>query len=379
MAVLARLKDAEIEDGNVIYADDIDAELDQLVNGHNDHDSRLDDIESNATTLDGAKTFTSNIIVDGITERTSGAGVTADGVVLKDSTIKAVTSAQALTSEGQLTWDSATSTLVVYNGTSTETIQTDTAAYPAGYAVGVPQWLSTTTLRIPSGLKRRDDSNTVNITFSSNTTIDITTATGAAVVNGLMNGLTEANSTWYYLWAIAKANGADPAGILTTSASTIATYPTDYVYKRLLGAFRNDSSGNLLNCWFTGDPARPQVIWNTNFPAHSNFTSSNGTTNILAGGTATSSTAVTASSFVPTAIASKALIRMQNLDASGPDAMYLVDNVNSTTYSMATDGARYMDMSAWLTLDGSDQFNYYGSATPDLDIDVLSYQVTTEL
>ncbi len=69
MATLSRLKSAEISNGNVINADDIEAELDQLVNGHNDHETRVDDLEATNTDL-----IASDLIKGG---KVSGAGVNA--------------------------------------------------------------------------------------------------------------------------------------------------------------------------------------------------------------------------------------------------------------------------------------------------------------
>jgi hypothetical protein len=83
----------------------------------------------------------------------------------------------------------------------------------------------------------RDASDTVDMTVDSQITIDIDTA-GA---NGLDTG-SEANSTWYYVWLIGKANGT-VAGLLSTSSSS-PTMPSGYLYKRLLGAVKNDSSGD---------------------------------------------------------------------------------------------------------------------------------------
>lgn len=70
------------------------------------------------------------------------------------------------------------------------------------------------------------------------------TATGAG---GRDTGV-EAISTWYYIWAIAKAAGADPALMFSTASSISSlTMPTDYIYAGLLGAVRNDASGNFVD------------------------------------------------------------------------------------------------------------------------------------
>lgn len=82
-----------------------------------------------------------------------------------------------------------------------------------------------------------DDFNSCRIT-TVNLTFDITT-TG---VNGLDVG-TEQPDTWYYVWAIAKSNGA-AAGLLSSSSSN-PILPTNYIYKAFLGAVHNcQNAGN---------------------------------------------------------------------------------------------------------------------------------------
>lgn len=71
-------------------------------------------------------------------------------------------------------------------------------------------------------------------------TIDIAAAVGA---NALDTG-TEAVSTWYYGWVIAKADGTI-AGLLSTSA-TAPTLPNGYTFKALASAVRNNGAGNFV-------------------------------------------------------------------------------------------------------------------------------------
>lgn len=85
MATISRLKAAEISNGNVINADDIEAELDQLVSEHNSKETRLDDLETGTMSITGVKTFSDGIKTDTVDEETSAAGVTIDGVLLKDN------------------------------------------------------------------------------------------------------------------------------------------------------------------------------------------------------------------------------------------------------------------------------------------------------
>lgn len=82
MTQIARIRDAQISNGNVINADDIDAEFNQLVNESNSQDTRLTDIEDENLTLGGVKTFSDQAVfssgfkTDTITPVSSG-GATA--------------------------------------------------------------------------------------------------------------------------------------------------------------------------------------------------------------------------------------------------------------------------------------------------------------
>jgi hypothetical protein len=87
MAQISRLKDTEISNGNLINADDLDTEFNQLVSESNGQDTRLTNIEINNQTLGGLKTFSGGIATDTIAERTANAGVTVDGLLIKDRTI----------------------------------------------------------------------------------------------------------------------------------------------------------------------------------------------------------------------------------------------------------------------------------------------------
>lgn len=80
--------------------------------------------------------------------------------------------------------------------------------------------------------------NTISIS-SLSVTADIT-ASGA---NGLDTGA-EASSTWYHIWAIAKADGTK-ASLLSTSA-TAPTMPSGYIFKSYLGAVYNNASSNFV-------------------------------------------------------------------------------------------------------------------------------------
>ena len=71
-------------------------------------------------------------------------------------------------------------------------------------------------------------------------TVDIT-ASGA---NGLDTG-SEANKTWYYIFLIKNPTSGAVAGLLSAS-NTAPTMPSGYTKKRLVGAIKNDWSGNFI-------------------------------------------------------------------------------------------------------------------------------------
>ncbi|MDH4379927.1 MAG: hypothetical protein QE263_08495 [Vampirovibrionales bacterium] len=88
MTQISRLRDAQITNGNVINADDLDTEYNQLVSESNAQDTRLTAIESGAITLQGVKTFTSAPKLDALEERTLSQGITAENVVLKAGSVQ---------------------------------------------------------------------------------------------------------------------------------------------------------------------------------------------------------------------------------------------------------------------------------------------------
>lgn len=72
---------------------------------------------------------------------------------------------------------------------------------------------------------------------------NLTVTMGAAGLNSLDTG-TEANSTWYYLWVV--SDGSNVAGLYSLSNADCATLGA-YAYKALVGAVRNDGSGNFVS------------------------------------------------------------------------------------------------------------------------------------
>jgi hypothetical protein len=89
--------------------------------------------------------------------------------------------------------------------------------------------------------------NTAGASYRVNTyttkTADINAAVG---VNALDTG-TKANSTWYHIWIIAKADGTVNS-LLSTSISA-PTMPSGYTFKGYIGAVYVNSSGNFVSIY----------------------------------------------------------------------------------------------------------------------------------
>jgi len=85
-----------------------------------------------------------------------------------------------------------------------------------------------------------DDFNNAKLISAVSATLD-KTILGA--VTGLDTG-TIANSTWYYVWAIAKPDGTK--GVLMSLSATAPTMPSGYTFKARIGAIKTHSDGTLL-------------------------------------------------------------------------------------------------------------------------------------
>ncbi len=75
--------------------------------------------------------------------------------------------------------------------------------------------------------------------------INETAAITSSGAGGLDTG-TEANSTWYYIWAIYNVT-TDTVKLMLSVSATSPTLPTGYTYYELYGCVYNDSSGNFLD------------------------------------------------------------------------------------------------------------------------------------
>lgn len=109
----------------------------------------------------------------------------------------------------------------------------------------------------------RDQDNVVNLYKDTQTTVNL----AVSGVNGRATNQTVQNSAWYYLYEIGKANGADPALMLSTvnvaGGGVLTGLPTDYIHANQTAAvFRTDASGNLRPMTvLSGWPTRPTIRW----------------------------------------------------------------------------------------------------------------------
>ena len=162
-----------------------------------------------------------------------------------------------------------------------------------------------TKLDISAGVAR-DDTNAATISFASAKIIDCTT-TGAL---GLDAG-SLANSTWYHVFAIAKADGTMSA-LASTSVSS-PTMPSGYIYKRRIGSFKTDGSAHIIAFSQEGD----EFLWSTSVEDVN--------TN------AQSTTAITRTLTVPTGVKVRAIIAVQ--------ADRIATNGNYTIYVSSPDAS----------------------------------------
>jgi hypothetical protein len=117
MANISRVKPGEISDGNTIFAEDLEAEFDQLINAHNTNDTILSALVGGAYTMPGPITFTNGPLTNTISERTAGSGVTIDSVRNKDGMVKV---SGTPTEAGEVGY--ASNRIKYHNGTTVVTV-----------------------------------------------------------------------------------------------------------------------------------------------------------------------------------------------------------------------------------------------------------------
>ena len=233
-----------------------------------------------------------------------------------------------------------------------------TVGYSPGHLDGFELSFNTTsTVDIAAG-DTRDSTDAADISASTSNTIDIT-ASGA---NGLDTGA-EANSTWYYVYAIKKDSDSSVDGLLSTSASS-PTMPGGYTYFRRVGAVYNNSSGNIEDFTQHGQ-GRDRWTW---WDQPNNF-------QVLSSGSATTDTTVDCSSAAPSGA------RTLNLTATfAPNAttswFICKENGQTGDTGKTTPGVTAtVDVASIVCpCDGSQVIEYVvSSASDNLDLEVVAY------
>lgn len=177
-AQISRQHDAEISNGQVINADDLDDELNTQVSESNSQDTRITTLESGTTTISGVKTFSSTPLVNAINERTTDSGVTIDGMLIQDgkpniasiratvSSVDTGTETITTTATHGFTTGDAVRVRVTPGGTIIAGLSASTIYYARAP--------STTTLTLhPTSSDASGNTNTVNLTSAGSGTIHI--------------------------------------------------------------------------------------------------------------------------------------------------------------------------------------------------------------
>lgn len=375
MAQISRLKDAEISNGNLINADDIDAELNQLVSQANTQDTELTNIGTAAYTFSGVKTFSSSPKTNGIDERTAGSGVTIDSVRCKDGMIKV---SGTPTEGGEIGY--ASNVIQFHNGTSVKTLaSTDSIGFPKGYLNGLaPVYASAATVTFKSGLKARSSDNTADIELAADVTVTLASV-WTFITPGLDAGA-EASNTWYYYYLIKRVDTGVTSVIASTvneSVSGSITLPTNYTVKRQLPfCVRNDGSSNILKFAVAeGWPARPRITYQVPMTyVNGGPTWTNGSTNVLSNGTQTAYTGVSMTSYVPP------ISRMADLHIVYRGTGYCKLRTTGDTNEYGIPVQPGAGTPAWGSVNNfptnSSQSIDYLTTSAGLDIDVFGFTVT---
>ena len=321
MTQLSRLHISDIANGNVINADHLNNEFNQLLSESNAQDTRLGTIESGTITFSGNKSFTTIPTLPATDPSTANQAVRKSYV---DALIKTTING------------------LVVSYSNANQVQ-----------IGVGNF--------------RDDTNTQTFTVSSAITVSMNTS-GA---NGLDTG-TEAANAWYYVWVVGKTDGT-VAGLLSLSSSS-PTMPSGYTLKRLLPmAIRNDASSAICPFMVTqGWPYRPTVMY-------TDVNTSGSPYQVLGSGTATSFTSVSTTSMVPPV--ARACVLWSQLARTGSGTINgSIRQAGSSANVMIgmVDGlCNYQTLTTQQTLNASQAFEYQLSTNQaQLSLAVLGFVVT---
>jgi len=247
MSQIGRLRSAEISNGNLINADDIAAELDQLVSQANSQDTSITSLLSGSLTISGNKTFSGSSTFSGAVTLSSTVSITGTFKV-------ALPSDPGAPAEGMV-WTNTTSHLLKFHdGTTTKILATTDNILTRGFIAGLGLVTGTDTandIDISVG-SCRDSSDAVNMVLAATLTKRSDAAWAVGSGNGGMDTGTKPNNGTLHIWLIKRSDTGVVDALFSVSA-TSPTMPASYDYKRLIGSRCTDSSGNILNMHQYGD------------------------------------------------------------------------------------------------------------------------------
>lgn len=257
----------------------------------------LDPADVDPVTINALITFLSGIKTDTIVERTAGSGVTVGSALLKGGMIKV---AGTPDTNGKIGY--ASNKFKGYiNGAVKNFIMSGDVGVSSGFINGyAPRYKNASTITLPAGMKLRDSTDTMDIVIASDTDIDLS-ASGAG---GLDTG-SEANSTWYYPYAVLNSTSGAVSAVFSTVNERVTgaiTLPGSYNLKAQIPiAARNNGSGNIIPFSILNWPYRPFVFYTNGGTYFEGLTSAVvvGPNNIKNAGTDLSWTSVDASSLIP--------------------------------------------------------------------------------
>lgn len=382
MSQISRLRDAEISNGNLINADDIDAELNQLVAESNGQDTRLTNIETANLTISGTKSFSSVVKMDEIQERSAEAGVIIESVKLKDGSLRLEQKPGFYcSSNGEIGYDSTEHVyrLQVNNVSKYLVHEGNPVLYKGGITGPAPIHTSGSTLTLKTGLRARNSTNATDIELTS----DITLSLDSSGLNGLDTG-SKANHTWYYVYLV-KRSVSGATGVVFSTANEAAggsiTLPTGYDLKRQLPlAVKTDASSSILPFYITvGWPYRPMIKYRMTIQPI-NVTPTAGQPNVLDGGTATTYTDVLLANYVPP-ISTQAVLRGGIYQISATNKYGYIRKKGSSVDEFIlcnAAGKTYAEYEAEIVETDANQIIQYRmtDATSAMDLNVQGYVVT---
>jgi hypothetical protein len=249
MSQISRLRNAEIANGNLINADDIAAELNQLVTESNSQDTRLDSLESGNIIISGNKTFSGNATFSGTTGFSSA--VTLSGTIALSGQTNVARAADPVSPNNGDFWYNSTGNALKgrINGNTLQIATlNDLGAFPPGHHGSAPPvYINATTFSMAK-IQERDSGNTANLVKTAGTTVDITT-TG-------LNGLAQSANLGGTVSV--SASGTFVTGSGTTFTGTFQVgdvLTTAGAQSRLITAIASDTALTVATTWTSTESA----------------------------------------------------------------------------------------------------------------------------